>query len=65
MTDQEFIKMNIKNSQKPFDKTIIMILLVIATMLVIIMVLGTLPKQERGIKNGMEEFKSIIYWWFV
>ena len=65
MTDQEFIKMNIKNSQKPFDKTMIMILLVIATMFVIIMVLGTMPKQERGIKNGMEEFKSIIYWWFV
>ena len=51
MTDQEFIKMNIKNSQKPFDKTMIMILLVIATMFVIIMVLGTMPKQERGIKK--------------
>ena len=44
MTDQEFIKMNIKNSQKSFDKTIIMILLVIVTMFVIIMVLGTMPK---------------------
>ena len=44
MTDQEFIKMNIQNSKKPFDKTIIMILLVIATMLAIIMVLGTMPK---------------------
>ena len=44
MTDQEFIKMNIKNSQKPFDKTIIMVLLVIATMLAIIMVVGTMPK---------------------